>query len=227
VSLARREALVAWSHRAGVPIIEDDYVADLEIDGVPPPAPMRSLDGDVIYIGTFSKRLIPALRTGFVVSPAPLRPRLTAMKYAVDLGNSDLMQHALSEFLERGYLTAHLARTLPEYRRRRDALEETLSRHGPRWLRFRRAERGMMLWLPLPATLDPRVVFEEAHRKGVLVSPSTLNMVEDRAPGGVRLTFCAEPIERIVEGARRFARALNALDGRRVGAGEAGNVGAI
>lgn len=222
ISAARREALIAWSHRAGVPIIEDDYVADLEIEGVSPPAPMRSVDGDVIYIGTFSKRLIPALRTGFVVSPAALRPRLTAMKYAVDLGNSDLMQHALAEFLERGYLTAHLSRTLPEYRKRRDALEESLMRHGPRWLRFRRAERGMMTWLPLPPALDPRVVFEEAHRKGVLVSPSTLNIVEDRAPGGVRLTFCAEPIERIVEGARRFARALAALDGRRAAAGENG-----
>jgi DNA-binding transcriptional MocR family regulator len=227
ISSARREALLAWSHRASVPIIEDDYVADLDIEGVPPPAPMRSLDGDVIYIGTFSKRLIPALRTGFVVCPAPLRPRLVAMKYAVDLGNSDLTQHALAEFLERGYLTAHLARTLPEYRKRRDALEETLRQHGPRWLRFRRAERGMMVWLPLPPALEPRVVFEEAHRKGVLVSPSTLNAVEeDHAPGGVRLTFCAEPIERIVEGARRFARALAAVDGRRAGAGEPG-VGAM
>jgi DNA-binding transcriptional MocR family regulator len=113
ISAARREALVSWSHRAGVPIIEDDYVADLEISGVPAPAPMRSLDGDVIYIGTFSKRLIPALRTGFVVCPAPLRPRLVALKYAVDLGNSDLVQHALAEFLERGYLIAHLAKTLP------------------------------------------------------------------------------------------------------------------
>ena len=227
ISAARREALVSWSHRAGVPIIEDDYVADLEISGVPAPAPMRSLDGDVIYIGTFSKRLIPALRTGFVVCPAPLRPRLVALKYAVDLGNSDLVQHALAEFLERGYLIAHLAKTLPEYRRRRDALEEALSQHAPRWLRWRRAERGVAMWLPLPAALDPRLVFEEAYGKGVLVSPSTLNSVEDRTPGGVRLTFCAEPIERIVEGARRFARALHALEGRRNGTADMGGVGAI
>src|SRR5262249_53782099 len=54
---ARREALVAWSHRAGVPLIEDDFVADLDIDGTPPPTPMRALDGDVIYVGTYSKRL--------------------------------------------------------------------------------------------------------------------------------------------------------------------------
>jgi GntR family transcriptional regulator/MocR family aminotransferase len=227
ITAARREALVAWSHRAGVPIIEDDFVADLNVDGVPAPAAMRSLDGDVIYIGTFSKRLIPALRTGFVVAPAPLRPRLVALKYTVDLGNSELMQHALAEFLERGYLIAHLLRSVPEYRRRRDALEEALRRHGPRWLRWRRGERGVALWLPLPPTMDPRAVFEEAHRKGVLVSPSTLNTVEDRMPGGVRLTFCAEPVERILEGAKRFARALAAVTGRGSGAADAGGVGAI
>lgn len=227
ISPARREALVDWSHRAGVPIIEDDFVADLNVEGVPAPAPMRSLDGDVIYIGTFSKRLIPALRTGFVVSPAPLRPRLVALKYTVDLGNSELVQHALAEFLERGYLTAHLARSVPEYRRRRDALEEALRRHGPRWLRWRRAERGVALWIPLPPSLDPRVVFEEAHRKGVLVSPSTLNTLEDRMPGGVRLTFCAEPVERILEGAKRFTRALAVVEGRGSGAAETGGVGVI
>jgi DNA-binding transcriptional MocR family regulator len=220
ISAARREALVAWSHRAGVPIIEDDYVADLDLDGRPPPPPMRALDGDVIYVGTYSKRLAPALRMGFCVCPAPLRPRLVALKHAVDLGNSDVLQHGLAEFLERGYLTAHLGRTLPEYRRRRDALEEALSKHAPRWVTWRRPERGVAQWIALPPALDPRLVFDEAHRKGVLVSPGTLNSVEERPQGGgVRLTFCSEPVERVAEGTRRLMRALHALEGRAHGTG--------
>lgn len=211
ISAARREALVAWSHRAGVPLIEDDYVADLDLDGRPPPTAMRALDGDVIYIGTFSKRLAPALRIGFVVAPPALRPRLVALKYTVDLGNSELLQQTLAEFLERGYLTAHLGRSLPEYRRRRDALEEALARYLPKQLAWRRPEHGVSLWLPLPLPLDPRAVFEEAQRKGVLVHPSTLNMVEERREGGIRLTFCAESSARLVEGARRLGRAITGL----------------
>jgi DNA-binding transcriptional MocR family regulator len=211
VSAERREALVAWAHRAGVPLIEDDYVADLDLDGRPPPAALRALDGDVIYIGTYSKRLAPALRVGYVIAPPALRPRLVALKYTVDLGTSELLQQALAEFLERGYLTAHLGRSLPEYRRRRDALEEALARHLPRQLSWRRPEHGVALWLPLAAPLDPRAVFDEAQRRGVLVHPSTLNMVEERRGGGVRLTFCAEPAERLVEGARRLGRALAAV----------------
>jgi GntR family transcriptional regulator/MocR family aminotransferase len=214
ISAGRREALVAWSRRSGVPIIEDDYVADLDLDGRAPPAPMRALDGDVIYIGTFSKRLAPALRAGFVVAPPALRPRLVALKHTVDLGNSELLQQALAEFLERGYLTAHLGRTVPEYRRRRDALEESLARHLPRHLRWRRSEHGVALWLPLPPPLDPVAVFDEAQRRGVLVHPSTLNMVEERREGGVRLTFCAETPARLVEGARRLGRALANLGER-------------
>jgi GntR family transcriptional regulator/MocR family aminotransferase len=214
ISAERREALVAWSHRAGVPIIEDDYAADLELDGRTAAPAMRALDGDVIHIGTFSKRLAPALRAGFIVAPAPLRPRLVALKYTVDLGNSELLQQALAEFLERGYLTAHLGRSLPEYRARRAALEEALEKHLPRHLRWRRPEQGVALWLPLPPPLEPRAVFEEAQRRGVLVHPSTLNTVEERRDGGIRLTFCAEAPARLVEGARRLGRAIAALEGR-------------
>lgn len=222
ISAARREALVAWSHRSGVPIIEDDFVADLDLDGDTTPAPaMRALDGDVIHIGTFSKRLAPALRVGFAVVPAALRPRLVSLKYTVDLGNSELLQQTLAEFLERGYLTAHLSRTLPEYRRRRDALEETLARHLPRHIRWRRAERGVWLWMPLPAPLEPLAVFDEAQRRGLIVHPSTLNMVEERrSGGGIRLTFCSETPARLVEGARRLGRAIAALDGRAAAAGD-------
>jgi DNA-binding transcriptional MocR family regulator len=117
ISARRREALLSWSHRAGVPLIEDDYAADLHLDGDPPPASLRAMDGDVLYIGTYSKKLIPALRIGFVLMPPALRPRLLALKHAIDLGTSLLTQHALAEFLERGYLKAHLARVLPEYRK--------------------------------------------------------------------------------------------------------------
>jgi GntR family transcriptional regulator/MocR family aminotransferase len=206
ISEARRDALVAWSRRAGVPLIEDDYVADLALDDGPHPGAMRARDADVVYIGTFSKRLAPALRVGFLVCPPALRPRAMALKHTMDLGNSELLQHALAEFLERGYLEAHLSRILPEYRARRDALERALSRYLPKGLTWRRPSRGVALWLPL--TLDPQVVFDEAQRRGVLVYPSTLNEVEEGTPGGIRLTFCSEPPPRLAEGARRLGKAL-------------------
>lgn len=211
ISVARREALVEWSRRSGVPIVEDDYAADLNLDGDPPPPPMRAIDADVIYIGTFSKRLAPGLRIGFVVCPPRLAPRLLPLKHAMDLGSSPLLQHALAEFLERGYLRAHLARTLPEYRRRRDALERTLRAQLPSSIRWHHPRHGVVLWLPLPRGTSPEAVYHEALRRGVKTSPGTLHATDDRLQPGVRFCICAEPADRIARGARRFAQALAAL----------------
>jgi GntR family transcriptional regulator/MocR family aminotransferase len=212
ISQRRREALVAWSRRAGVPLIEDDYVAQLNLDGASPPA-MRVLDADVVYVGSFSKCLAPAIRVGFLVVPPVLRPKIVSLKYAMDTGSSELLQHVLAEFLERGYLRAHLQRALPAYRRRRDVLESALTRHLPRSLSCRRPEQGLFLWLPLPEPMSPQAVFEQAQRKGVLVHPSTLNAVDGRGGGGIRLTFCGEGEPRLAEGARRLGRALATLAG--------------
>lgn len=215
MSLARREALVAWSQRNGVPLVEDDYGADLALDDTAPPTSLRALDTNVFHLGTFSKKLIPALRVGFLVCPPALTTTLVNLKHAMDLGTSTLLQLALAEFIERGYLRGHLNRTLPIYRERRDALEAGLRRWLPDGFAWRQPTRGVVLWLPLPDGLDPEEVFEEAKREGVLVGPSTLYSTTAPARAGVRLVYCAEPPDRITEGARRLGRALEQVIRRR------------
>lgn len=214
ISKPRREALVGWSHQAGVPLIEDDYACELNLDGKPMPPALRALDGEVIYIGTYSKRLIPALRIGYLLCPRALRSNFAALKHAMDLGTSALLQHALAEFLERGYLRAHVGAVNAEYRRRRDALEDGLSKHLPRGLRWAHPETGVALWLPTPPPIDPDALFEEAQRQGVLISPGTLNGVSSSDRRGVRLLFCAEPPARILEGTRRLGRSWAAVERR-------------
>ncbi len=214
VSLARRKQLVAWSHEFGIPLIEDDYGADLDLQGGPRIPALRALDADVLYVGTFSKRLIPALRVGFLACPPLLRRRLVMLKHSMDLGTSALIQQALAEFIKRGYLRAHLRRIIPAYRSRRDALEAGLREHLPPGIEWQQPRRGGFLWLKLPPAYDTELVFEEAQRHGVLVSPGALHSVHRPQHGGIRLTFCAEPPERLVEGARRLGSALRELAAR-------------
>lgn len=215
MSAARRGALVAWSRATSVPLVEDDYGADLNLDDTPSPPPLRALDPDVFYLGTFSKKLAPALRVGFVVGPAAMTSTLSSVKHAMDLGTSALLQHALAEFLARGYLPAHLARTLPEYARRRDALVAGLSEALPAEVSWEHPRRGVVLWLNLPPDLDAEEVFEEARRAGVLVSPSTIYTASGPARAGLRLVFCAEPPDRLREGARRLGLAIGTIARRR------------
>ena len=215
----RREALVAWSREFGVPLIEDDYAAELDLGTTPRPPALRALDRDVIHIGTFSKNLIPAVRVGYLVCPPDLRDVIVSLKHTMDLGTSALLQHAVAEFLERGYFRIHLERTLPEYRRRRDALLDELARVLPPDVRVHAPNRGVSIWIELPAELDPERLYDAARREGVVVAPGTLNG-STREPGGIRLTYCAEAPERLREGARRLGRAVERLIGtHRSGAG--------
>jgi DNA-binding transcriptional MocR family regulator len=214
ISRGRRAALVEWSHAAGVPLVEDDYASDLHLDADPPLAALRTLDGEVVYIGTYSKKLIPALRIGYLVCPRALRPAVAQLKQAMDLGTSALLQHALAEFLERGYLSPHLAVVRAEYRRRRDALEAALRKHLPRALSWKRPETGVALWIPAPPGLDVAALYREAQRLGVVFSPSFLYEVDGGRRQGLRLTFCAEPVERLAEGARRLGRAWSSVERR-------------
>jgi GntR family transcriptional regulator/MocR family aminotransferase len=211
ISAERRRELISWSRDAGVPLFEDDYGADLSLDGVPPPPALRALDGDVVHLGTFSKKLAPALRVGFVVCPPPLRRTLVGIKHAMDLGTSTFLQHVLAEFLERGYLRAHLNKTLPSYRARRDALDASLREHMPPGFSWTKPERGVVMWIALPEGFEPDVVFEEASRRGVLVSPSTFFEVDPRSEHGLRLVFCADTPKRLAEGGKRLGEAMKAI----------------
>ncbi|MFK7992103.1 MAG: PLP-dependent aminotransferase family protein [Sandaracinaceae bacterium] len=213
ISARRREALLAWARDAQVAVIEDDYAVDLVLDETPAPPALRALDRDVLHVGSFSKRLIPALRIGYLVVPPPLRPHLLAFKHASDLGSSALHQLALAEFLDRGYMGAHLNRIAPAYRAKRDALLDALRTHLPADVRWQRPSRGISVWLELPPTIDPARVFEEALARRVLVAPGTHFAVEEGTAPGLRLSFCHEPVERLRQGAVRVAEAIEAARG--------------
>ena len=212
----RRRALVAWSHHAGIPIIEDDYAADLALGEHDSPPSLRTLSGDVIYVSTFSKCLAPGLRLGYLVAPARLLPLFSSVKRIVDFGASPIAQATLAEFIERGYLRAHMRGVRREYRLRRDALHSALQKHLPRTCRWELPSHGVVMWLRLPEGLDPYQVYEEALATGVLVSPSPVWSVDGAEPRelALRLTFCAETSERLTEGARRLGQAIKSMRAR-------------
>ena len=209
ISAERRRQIVAWSRRHGIPIIEDDYAAGLTLDPSDRLPHLRALDADVIHVSTFSKRLIPTLRIGHVVSPPALRGVLRSMKRIIDLGTSAVMQHALAEFMERGYLKAHEKKTVAEYRLRRDAFTTALRQALPNEVRFVAPTHGVLLWLELPRLDDADAAYRAALEAGVLVAPSPMSAATPGAPPGLRATFSAESTARLVEGARRLGKALD------------------
>lgn len=121
--LARRLALLEWAKHANAVIIEDDYDGEFRYEGQPLES-LQGLDteGRVIYIGTFSRTIFPALRIGYLISPKQLLPALTAAKWLCDRHTATLEQETLAEFIASGAYERHLRRARRRNASRRRAL---------------------------------------------------------------------------------------------------------
>jgi GntR family transcriptional regulator/MocR family aminotransferase len=128
--LARRLALLDYAARHAAFVVEDDYDSEYRYAGQPLET-LYGLDrhGGVIYVGTLSKILSPALRLGYVVAPPGLERALTAAKSAADFGTSVLEQRVLTEFLRAGHLDVHIRRSRRRHGARRAALVAGVERH--------------------------------------------------------------------------------------------------
>ncbi|GAA3120936.1 aminotransferase class I/II-fold pyridoxal phosphate-dependent enzyme [Nonomuraea salmonea] len=127
MSLARRAALLAWAERRRAVIIEDDYDSEFRF-GDRPLEPLQSLDraGRVIYVGSFSKTLLPMLRLGFLVAPASLAPALRAARQLTDWHGALPTQAALARFIDEGLLSRHIRKATREYAARHAMIAEAL-----------------------------------------------------------------------------------------------------
>jgi len=137
MSLARRLELLRWAASRRAWVIEDDYDSEYRYTG-PPLASMQSLDraGCVVYVGTLSKVLFPALRLGYVVAPPALAEPLARAKAVVDMHHAMLPQAALADFIAEGHFMRHIRRTREAYAERRAALMDALdNRLGERLAR--------------------------------------------------------------------------------------------
>jgi GntR family transcriptional regulator/MocR family aminotransferase len=134
MSLARRLELLAWAQRTGALIFEDDYDSGYRYAG-PSVEALHALDNaeSVIYAGTFSKSLFPALRLGYLVLPEHLISIFRSTKALLDTGCPTLMQLAVADFMRKGHFERHLRKLRARNAQRRSVLIGALEHHfGPR-----------------------------------------------------------------------------------------------
>ena len=122
----RRRALLAW----GGIVIEDDYDSEYRYDRAPVGTLQRLAPDRVVYLGTASKTLAPALRLGWLVAPPELAEEIARERWSVDSGGDAVTARAYARLLATGEVDRHLRRTRREYRERRDRLVAALGRHG-------------------------------------------------------------------------------------------------
>ncbi len=164
----RRATLVAWARRCDGFIIEDDYDAEYRYDRTPVGATQGLAPEQVIYAGSLSKTLAPALRLGWLVLPRALMDEAVALRRQMDLGNPTLSQAAFARMLEAGDYDRHLRRARHVYRRRCDLLVGMLA-ESPLDLQVSGAAAGLHLVATLPARVREAQALEVAAAQGVLL----------------------------------------------------------
>ena len=126
MSLPRRVALLEWADRHDAAIIEDDYDSEFRYSGRPiEPLCTLGASGRIIYVGSFSKTMLPTLRVGFVAAPLALCGALRAAKYVTDWHTPLPTQAALARFIDDGHLARHIRKIRTIYRRRHGGIVNT------------------------------------------------------------------------------------------------------
>ncbi|WP_285113440.1 PLP-dependent aminotransferase family protein [Leifsonia sp. fls2-241-R2A-40a] len=209
--LERRVALLEWAARHDAVVIEDDYDSEYRF-GARALDPLQRLDADgrVVYVGTFSKTMAPALRLGFLVAPPALLPALRNAKRLTDWHNDVVTQRAMARFLDTGGFARHVRVATRAYEERHRVLTEAVGGMLP-GLSLVPSAAGLHLALLADGTaatgFDGRRVAERAAVAGVSVQPVSRFRVRP-GPDGLLLGFGGIPAEQIPDGLRILAEAV-------------------
>jgi 2-aminoadipate transaminase len=203
----RRRELLELARAYDIPVIEDDPYGRLRFEGGHA-LPLRALDDEVIYLGTFSKIFAPGLRLGWVIAPRPILARFLLAKQAADLCGSAYAQTTA----ERYFADPRWRKTLQDltraYGERRDAMIESLAEHFPAEARWTVPAGGFFVWVEMPSFLDCKSILAEAVERGVTYVPGDAFYPDGRGRNCMRLAFCYVEPEKIREGIRRLAEVL-------------------
>ncbi len=206
MSLARRLALLDWARRSGAYILEDDYDGEYRFAG----RPLASLQGlddadRVIYIGTFSKVLFPALRVGYLVLPSPVVDAFLKVRRLVDVHAPSLEQRVLADFIQEGHFTRHLRRMRTLYAERRAALLAA-GRDLP--LEIDSPEAGIYCVGWLPDDINEAVLVRRAAERGLDLTLLSTFCIRPPARKGLLLGYGGYGVKQIKEGLRHLAEAM-------------------
>ncbi|MEV6978619.1 PLP-dependent aminotransferase family protein [Kitasatospora sp. NPDC093806] len=204
---ARRRELLRWAADGGL-VIEDDYDAEHRYDRPPVPALRGVLPDQVLYLGSISKLLAPALRIGWMLAPARHRERLVDAKRLADLGNAALPQLVLARLMDSGALERQLRLLRPRHRRRRDAMIAAIGARLPGAVVHGEAA-GLHLMLTFPDGLGctDTELAAAALAHGVKVQPLSWHARLPHPPGLV-LGYAARAIGEIEDGITVLGRLL-------------------
>jgi GntR family transcriptional regulator/MocR family aminotransferase len=211
MSLSRRMTLLEFAERWKSWIIEDDYDSEYRYSGRPLSS-LQGLDrsGRVIYVGTFSKVLFPALRLGYMVVPEHLVDAFTSARAMIDRHSPTIEQAVLADFIREGDFTRHIRRMRVLYLKRQNALVAAVQKHLKSMLHVEPADAGMHLVGWLSRGIDGRKLAEAATARGVDVTPLSRYSIRKLQKQAILLGYTGWSEQRIAQAVQKLAEAVTA-----------------
>ena len=210
LSAERRVKLVDLGRTTRTPIVEDNPYGELWYDQEPLTSLLEldartnaagELETNVVYLGTFSKVLAPALRVGWAIGAEALIDKMALAKQAADLQSSTFNQYIALEMAQRGLDVATLRSV---YRERRDAMLEALKKHFPTGATWNRPAGGLFVWVTLPERIDAMALLPKAVEKNVTFVPGEDFHADHSGKNTMRLNFSNAGVDDIHAGIERL-----------------------
>ncbi|MDX1737553.1 MAG: PLP-dependent aminotransferase family protein [Alphaproteobacteria bacterium] len=212
LSLDRRKALLEKASHQDFLILEDDYEPETNFIGNPTPA-LKSMDreGRVIYMGSLSKSVFPALRMGYIVAPEPLIRELRALRRLMYRHPPSNNQKTAALFLGQGHYDSFIAKLKRIYKERWESMREALDKYMP-GASVAPTFGGTCFWVKAPETIDSTLLAEELLKVGVVIEPCEDFFYSDNAPRNYfRISYTSISNEKIDAGIRLIAETIDRI----------------
>ena len=200
----RRLEVLDACRELGILVVEDNPYGLLNLDG-DPIAAMRSVDADVIYLGSFSKTFAPGFRIGWVLAPHAVREKLVLAQESATLCPPVFSQFAISNYLENSDWRGQISIFRDMYRERRDAMLRALEDTMPAGTSWTHPVGGFFVWVTLPEGIDTQAMLPRGVNARVAFVPGNAFYADGQGARNARLSYCFPPADRIVTGVERFA----------------------
>jgi DNA-binding transcriptional MocR family regulator len=205
---ARRAEVVRLARRAGAVVVEDDFAAEFAYGDIPPPLRMADAADDVVYVKSFSKLAVPALRLALVVAPTRYERVLRDAQHGLDPFPSAFAQAVLAHCLSAPAFWQHTRRVAARLEARWAVLDGALQTRMPEGVHWTSPRGGLCAWLEVPPPLTALEVLLDVAERGVGFTPGSAFCLDGSGERGARVAFGATPPPAIERGVRVLASSV-------------------
>lgn len=212
MSVERRKKLIQLANEYKVPILEDNPYCELNFgDEDIPPIKHFDTKGIVIYLGTFSKTFCPGLRIGWVAASPEIVRKYVLAKQGADLQTNTMSQIELAKFVELYDFDEHVKRVKEIYKKRKDAMLNTMREEFPSNIKYTYPSGGMFTWVELPEGIDAADILKKSLEYKVAFVPGSSFYPNGGNENHFRLNYGTMNEDLIAEGIKRLGKVLRAL----------------